>query len=575
MDLKSKAVRYLSGTVSPLLESQDNQGVFWPDQGRPVKYATEYQQHGYQVLAYLYSLEHPENPWAGNRRLQDGAVRALKNTSRIQLPSGEYQNSSHDRQPGAHAGNWRSFGTLRAMEMLKDHISSEVYSGIEQTLERALPAHERLVEGIVKNNKEHCKNHHVRNHTVWDMLATYVLARYFKKEARIAWCESELERIIACQHPAGVWFEHGGLVNVYQHLTMAGISHYHALTGSEPARAALRRCLEHFKKLYYPSGHPVETIDGRVRYTNFTMSLLPATWAEIPEGRSTLNFLLDKLNMEGLGQGYHTHGGWFGLIYIAQFVRDLPEAAHTIDREQFEPIVGDGLHTLPELPVAVLREGPWTVVLSGLTKGDRSARWSLDYQAHCSIYHKNKGLIFGGGGGKRQAQLSLFTGGTARPLGLPCLATYGRIEALGEGGRGCRLQLKYPEFDAELDVVIEDGSVRLKATVQPGENGRVGQIAHLQLPFLIKGDAPVTGEHGAIGELWWQQDMSPAQIGSRLGRPGLFNLAGLENARALILLNPYNSHWGDGWYHPEKNLGIVAQPLKPNEPRALVLTADE
>lgn len=229
------------------------------------------------------------------------------------------------------------------------------------------------------------------------------------------------------------------------------------------------------------------------------------------------------------------------------------------------PVAPDGIHSLPDLPVLVIRRGPWTVVLSAYTRPEAPGnRWVIDFQSHLSIFHERAGLIIGGGGGKRQAAFSLFTE-SSRPLGLPSLAIGGTVETLSP--TSALLSLRYEGFTAHLQVFVSELDVRLTASAS-GTGG-----VHLQLQFPLKGDAPITTASARTWPADVQEEILPEQLGNRLGRQGLFTITGFEGARALLFILPYNTHWKNGWSPDERAVGVVAQPLANNSPRELHIHA--
>ena len=569
--LHEKSVRYLARHVEEILSKQNQSGEFWPDAGIQAAYNTDYQQFAYYPLAYLYTLEHPANPWKGNVRLLESVERSLRNNLAIQNLEGRYLMSSHDHAPRAEHGNWRSFSFLRTWELLRGVLAKDLDSACEKSLRLVFPQLAQLSREEA-TQPLYCRHHHIRNHGIWFLASSYALARHFGDAQYAAWAAGEFERICACQHPAGCWFEHQGPVVVYQHVTMSGLSHYHALSGSPAALEALQRCLHFYRLNYYPSGHPVEVLDGRVRYTGYAVSILPAAWARLPAGRALLHHLLDRLLEQPLGAGYHTHGGWLGLPFFTQFARDLGSAEPPAD-PNVSALAPEGVHALPELPLRQIRKGPWTVTLSAFTRpADPEGRWALDYQAHLSVYHERAGLLVGGGGSKRQAAFSLFTGGS-RPLGLPCLAQGGSAETTGQAS--ARLTLDYPGFQAVLEAQVLPDAVELSARVNPVPGSALSaEPIFLQLPFPMQGEVPVSTGGGKSYPADVQSEIAAEHMGGALIRKGQFTLSGLAGAHASLHLLPYNTHWRNGWSHRERAMGVVALPLSFGAARKIFLRAD-
>ncbi len=569
LTLQDKSVRYLASHADEILGKQNEAGEFWPDSGFRAHFNTDYQQFAYYPLAYLFTLKHAENPWFEHPRLLAAVTRSLKNNLAIQQPDGTFLGSSHDAAPQPYANNWRSFTFLRTWELMRGHIGKDLESQCEQGLRKSLVAIEKHTRHETSEAR-FCRNHNVRNHPIWYLLATYSLGRAFNDEKATAFATEQFERVCAAQHPAGLWFEHNGPVAVYQHVSMSGLSHYHTLSGSPAARVALEKCLEYFRVFTYPSGHPVEVLDGRVRYTGYVMSIHPAQWSQSAAGRSHLHFLLDQLLAAPLGPGYQTHGSWLGLPFFTQFTRDLPatEPAEALP----PPLAGDGVHELPQLPVRLIRKGPWTVTLSGFTRPEAPRnRWELDFQTHVSVHHAKAGLIIGGGGGKRQAALSQFTAGS-RPLGLPCLALDGSAESSGVAS--ARLKLNYSGFTASVNAAIDGDGVNLAFSVTQKTGEADPSPIFLQLTSPMKGSAPIVTEKGARPEMDLQDELLPDEIGTWIGREGLYKISGVDGARGLLHVLPYNTHWRDGRAPAEKAMSVVALPIGPDSPRQIRITAE-
>lgn len=564
--LRDKSVQYLASHVEEILGKQNDAGEFWPDAGFRAQFNTDYQQFAFYPLAWLYTLDHPGNPWKGNPRLHAAVVRSFKNNLAIEKEDGSFVATSHDAGPHAYPNNWRSFAWLRAWELMREHLDRDLDARCEQGLRRALVGLESHARQQAAEDS-YCKGHNVRNHPIWYMLATFALARAFQQDQPAAWAAEQLERICAAQHPAGLWYEHDGPVAVYQHVSMNGLAHYHALTGSPAALHALDRALEFYRVFTYPSGCPIETLDGRVRYTGYVLSIPPAAWSRSAAGRSYLHFILDRLLDQPLGPGHQTHGGWLGLPFFTQFARDLPES-ESGDAAGHPALSGDGVHQVPQLPVRVIRRGPWIVTLSAFTRPEAPKnRWLLDYQAHLSVYHETSGLIIGGGGGKRQAALSLFSGGSL-PLGLPCLALEGAAETIG--GASARIVLKYPDFTATLDAAVESDAVAITACATASKQDAAPLF--LQLPSPMKGAAPIVTAAGARPEMDLQDELLPEEIGAWIGREGQFKISGVDGARAFLHLLPFNTHWRDGRAPAEKAMSVVALPLTSGTPRNVRIT---
>ena len=90
----------------------------------------------------------------------------------------------------------------------------------------------------------------------------------------------------------------------------------------------------------------------------------------------------------------------------------------------------------------------------------------------------------------------------------------------------------------------------------------------------MKGEGPIVTAAGARLEMDLQNELLPSEIGSWIGREGKFRIGGVDGARALIHLLPFNTHWRDGRAPAEKAMAIVALPLEENSVRTIVIEPD-
>jgi len=232
---------------------------------------------------------------------------------------------------------------------------------------------------------------------------------------RPEWCQQAsefLHRVAAAQSDGGYWQEGGGPVVFYNFIYVGALGVYYALSRDAAVLPALERAARFHQQFTYPSGHTVETIDGR----NPLSMRFPSADSNRPltEGSNLGNvgFTFCAVGRAYLKRQWDLLGGHkrLGPDLLASFLLYGQEGIV----EPEPPPSTRQISVLKEKGAAravTLRQEPWFICLSSYTSPIVNSRWIQDRQNFVSMYHDSTGVIIGGGNTKLQPGWSTFTVG--------------------------------------------------------------------------------------------------------------------------------------------------------------------
>ena len=219
-----------------------------------------------------------------------------------------------------------------------------------------------------------------------------------------------MQLVIAAQSPHGWWTEHSGPVVLYNRVYLEALGVYHALSGDNAVLPALERGNRFHLNYTYPNGEAIETVDERNPYS-------PIKVAHGPHGEP--RYLPSHIGIHpGL---YFTDSGRALLAQQWPIVaeRDPAELDSAEFLYLFLPTTDDALN-YTSAPACrfrmganslIAREDPWLLSLSAYCCPRTPNRFIQDRQNLVSIYHRDAGLILGGGNTKLQPLWSTLTVG--------------------------------------------------------------------------------------------------------------------------------------------------------------------
>lgn len=356
------------------------------------------------VLGTLYVTPHEKNPWHGDERVLRLCARGGNALVDAQDENGTFEFIKTD---GSRWGRtympWTFYHWLEAHALLKDALPADVEARWRGGLELGY-------NGLCREMRETTAVHNI---PTWKAMSLVRAGRLFGRDD---WADAGREgiyRAVREQSPDGFWFEGGGPTTRYNSVYVHAIGLYYHFTGDKAVEDALKRATDFHVSFTYPDGVPVETVDGRVLYSDgANVTGLPG-FLPFPQGRALTNLIVGSAydRFRGQGRGDEKPG--------------TPPSAHVASAYR----VLDGLREAECAPIpqsapkhrgiyrgraAIVKDGPFFACLSGyLTRlvdygWQLESRWIKDRQNYVSLWHERLGLLIGGGNSKYTPKFSTF-----------------------------------------------------------------------------------------------------------------------------------------------------------------------
>ena len=528
-DLRAQLLTHLASVVSLKLPSFDEAtGRFLTPPDGPIAPGAKPEDLGWcpinQDVIYHLATVYREagNPYCGDAKILDIAGRAGDAIRAFQYPDGQVEFLKADGSKwGPTYMPWTNYAWLEAYALLRDELGDERRQRWEEGLTLA---HDGQAREIADG--------HVHNIPAWKAMSCYRAGQIFGRED---WRQAGLEMIrlvVAAQDKAGYWPEHGGPSTLYNLVYVHALGLYHCHSGDEDVMPALRAAADFHETFSYPDACVVETIDGRVKYHDRIAQFAWASFSLFPRGRSLLRHHVERFDPERDGES--VQGGTLASAF--HHCQEGDEEPCLLDQASFARRYRDwGI---------VARQGPWFACLSAFVCPPVNSRWGQDRQSFFSLWHRDAGLIIGGGNSKIQPEWATFAAGGRY------LPDSGRLADEGEG-----IELQYGEVTCGLTLELTDEEARLTARAQNGM-----AVHNLVLPLeqgarvQTEGGVDVTLGEDALA-------LEPGQIGAWIQ---------LGSCRIAV---PWGTrlHWPSYPYNP---YAIDAAPPKDSETAILSAALD-
>jgi hypothetical protein len=531
-------MKHLSDQVPKLIDSQDPKtGRF----GTGIWIVTD--QHPMYPLAAIWSHKHPDN-----RHFHDPAV--LKSI----VAAGDALIADMDddgkwefrKKDGSTWGKiympWTYSRWLRAYSLTKTAISSQKRAEWDRRLVRAF-------DGIAKHELDH-----IHNIPAYHAASLYLAGKMFGREDWRTSASVFMRKLVATQDAAGFWSENHGPVMGYNFVYVDALGIYYHESQDEAVVPALKRAAQFHGNFVYPDGTNAETVDERQVYNN-KPSLPSAGFTATAEGRGYAKQLWDLLrerdtNISPDALGAYLHFGAEGPI--ATMPR-LNESRH---------------FTMPDGKAVAHGDGNWFVCLSAYHCPVPQNRWIQDRQNLLSLFHKDTGLIAGGGNTKLQPKWSTFTLGDESllrhkagdedpdfrpPEGILHVPTEATLDS-----KQLALALKYSDNACSVSVrTISPSELEVSYSADRDTTGPM--TAHLPLmPRLGKAWKSASGKSGKISENALRLDRS--DCGEWFSHAG-WSVTIPDGCLVEWPVLPHNQYAKDGAAKPESGRIVVTMPF--------------
>jgi hypothetical protein len=338
-------------------------------------------------LAVLYSRQADFNPHYRDPKLLDVIVKAGNALIDAQDDRGRWLYTKSDGSTwGWRWQEWTYSRWVDAFEMIRGEMPEKDRARWDRALCLAFTHMDRAIVDRIRSER-------VDNHRA-EMGAGLFAAGVVLDQPE--WCKhaaAYMRIVINQQSPNGYWSEGGGPVVLYDFEYIGSLARYYARSRDEAVLGALERAARFHYRFTYPNGTAVETIDQR----NPFVGRINEAWegfSMTPVGRAYLKRQWGRLDPEQTAR----------MVVIATEGEVEPPGLLDAEHEYFMQIDG-----VPR--AAIIRRGPWFVCLSAIVTPLAEDRWYCDRQNFVSIYHRDIGLILGGGNTKMQPHWSNFTVG--------------------------------------------------------------------------------------------------------------------------------------------------------------------
>lgn len=369
--------------------------------------------------AALYTENNPLNPYYHDKTVLQKAIKSWDYYLTLLNEEGQTHIITYDHSWGYMYEEWNTLHLLNTIHLLKDALSREKFQEYEKAVHCS-------VRGIFRETKrdfesgtyrKNVENYTVANHFLWCIALCYRYGQLYQDQKMMNFCQEVMTDVCRHQLPFGTWLEGGSLVVEYAHTSLGALalfSHYSGNQNKEVYQAVLAN-INYLLKCYYDNFSPIGCIDTRNRYEYFNgFPYIPGAFVREPAG---LQFA--GKHVRGLSENpfyllnSHQMLGFFTASYysVPEDVL-LPEKQETssedcvieIDRLE-HPILSYSENNCNSI---LIKEKGFTIPVCILTQKLYHSRWILERQNLFSIYHRDAGLIVGGGHSIADPRFSCF-----------------------------------------------------------------------------------------------------------------------------------------------------------------------
>lgn len=441
-------------------------------------------------------------------------------------------------------------------------ISATELNSLSNIYPGPLPGRPALKEGEVIPWVHNIPSHHAT--------ALFLAGELFGRPEWQQQAREFMQLVVAAQSPDGWWTEHVGPVVLYNRVYIEALGLFYMLSGEESVLPAIELGNRFHLNYLYPNGAMIETIDERNPY-------MPLTLKRDADG--TAHYLPKQVNIHpGL---FFSDSGRALLAHQIPIVRTRdPKEVLDVDYLYYCLNATDGAldYTAAQEPrfrmgddSLIAREDPWIVSLSAYCAPRWPGRFIQDRQNLASIYHRDSGLILGGGNTKIQPLWSTMTvGDTAliKPTGASRDTDLAPKIDVAYTPDACSIDepsdhrwtqtITTAGAVAELAFeIIDNSSIKISARlVTPAPDGR--PVA-THLTFIPYPESPVSFSDGSTADL---SDSKYEKTGQTFLAHHNWKLTLPKTACINWPVLPHNPYTGDGHATSEEARLVVTLPLQ-------------
>jgi hypothetical protein len=525
MTLKHLFNSKLNAVYDHIARQQEANGQFRdPQEGYTI-----YGQYAGYYFAWLYSLDHADNPYFHHPKTLQHAIAGWDYYADIVLESGQVPVITKDRYWHDTIDEWGFYYWLQTIELIGADLDPQKRERWISLLHRIGKALVEYVEkmAVEEHFVDNLKTHSVANHHVWFVLAMYRYGIFRNDDAIRNGAREIMERILAAQLSCGTWLEGGTAVVGYGEVTSCAISLFELLDKNDSARQALERNFHYVRNTTFPGLLKNDCIDGRTWFSPKIFGYTAPSFYQFEKGRAYLTAWIKRqaapdTDNRGLERTLQ------GLAVMTDIAAALPEGVETDDTSC---VFAESTFTdWPELQARIWRNDDWTITGCCLKPIVGANRWIMQRQNLISVFHSQSGLIIGGGHSMAQPDFSCFN-----------VIAAGKVSYLHDEGTILEdgLRLRYDSVNCEIRTEF-CGTNQLQlhySAFDLGENDK----ALAQLPLWIAGlnEIQIAGiSHVLANSNSFAIDLPAGEI-LTLGK---INIKLSEDARLLYPLDGYSPY---------------------------------
>jgi hypothetical protein len=549
MDPRQTYLRFLAEDIEQNLERFDERtGCFLTGDGWAVT-----NQDLVYPLALLFKTKSPNNPYHGETRLLEYALRGADAWRDFQYPDGKVEFVKVDGSKwGPIYMPWSMYHWLETYALLADLLDAPRKARWEEGLRLAY-------EGIAAE----LETARVHNIPTWNGMALYRAGQILDRPTWQERGRATIDRAVTEQTPQGYWREHHGPTTSYNLVYTHAIGLYHFFSGDESALPCLRRATDFAIRYSYPDGRVVETIDGRVKYHDRVSDLGHATLSLFPDGRRYVRLLVEQMGAlrQTRSRPHISYVKRSGSLRIAsaeyglsarlasayQHYQPGPESPIPEDERPYR--FHDPDHAL------FCRKHGWFTCLSGVVTPVVDSRWGQDRQNYVSVWHERTGLIVGGGNSKNQPEWSTCSVGEGEELVyLPSAA------ALHQGAKTDAVSLTYAGVVCTLEIeVLSERRLQIGMAIESPASVSAPAKGHLVFRLRQGGELRTSaGERFTVGET--RIEVNGGAAGTWVAHNG-WQVYLPEGSQFLWPVLPFNPYAADDAAPLEDAAAILTVPL--------------
>lgn len=505
-------------------------------------------------MAFLYLNQAPGNRLYRDAKLLERIGLTGDALRSFQYPDGKVEFVKTDGSKwGPIYMPWSMYHWLETYGLLAPELGEARGAGWREGLRLAFEGiHREMRESLDRPERTSV----VHNIPTWNAMALHRASQLFGRPEWKQTADTMIRLTLDEQDEEGFWPEHYGPTTLYNLVYVHALGLYSRHNGEIEVIPALDKALRFHERFTYPDGSRVDTVDGRTKYDKHPSPMGLVGFTLLPRGEAYARSMIAAAMNRGVK---------WRAPHLASLLLYWNMGSPTGDAET------EASSTLFDQPVfaeelarsLAVKQDDWYVCLSAFAAPRVDSRWGQDRQSFIGVWHKDSGLIVGGGNSKNQPEWSTFEIRTAegghdyvpqagtinarsREISLAC-----GLRTLTVGLRSVSADCAQLEFSSDI-VAVDEGLVHIPLRLQVGQSLEAGEDG--EAPTVSEQSLQIRGDRGLhrIRHAGWELQ--------------------LEGSYSLNWPSyPFNPYAADGAAKLDEAVAILTLPLTAGESRPLLI----